>query len=160
MDATEERSPQGTARRVSVDPSCYEGEATDRVLPSVAVGDEAGDRSIAIRSRRSGGSRGGSRVRVPMPQVRQRGALSVLSKPRLLEIADDLALGLAGRLLKPEVVDARIRKQDGGRTWHLDDKYGGWFVPGTTFSGPFSRRISYNTTIRAFENGRWQAERC
>lgn len=41
-----------------------------------------------------------------MPQVRQRDALGVLTKPRLLEIADSLSLGLPGRLLKPELVDA------------------------------------------------------
>ncbi len=41
-----------------------------------------------------------------MPQVRQRDALGVLTKPRLLEIAGALGLGLPGRLLKPELVDA------------------------------------------------------
>ena len=41
-----------------------------------------------------------------MPQVRQRGALGVLTKPRLLEIAAALDLGLPGRLLKPELVNA------------------------------------------------------
>ncbi len=41
-----------------------------------------------------------------MPQVRQRDALGVLNKPRLLEIATALGLGLPGRLLKAEVVDA------------------------------------------------------
>ncbi len=41
-----------------------------------------------------------------MPQVRQRGALSALTKPRLLEIANALDLGLPGRLLKSELVDA------------------------------------------------------
>ena len=39
-----------------------------------------------------------------MPQVRQRDALGVLTKPRLLEIAE--LLGLPGRLLKPELIDA------------------------------------------------------
>lgn len=34
-----------------------------------------------------------------MPQVRQRDALHVLTKPRLLELADALDLGLPGRLL-------------------------------------------------------------
>ncbi len=41
-----------------------------------------------------------------MPQVRQRDALSVLTKPRLLEIAAALSLGLPGRLLKAELVNA------------------------------------------------------
>ncbi len=41
-----------------------------------------------------------------MPQVRQRDALGVLTKPRLLEIAGALELGFPGRLLKPELVDA------------------------------------------------------
>ena len=41
-----------------------------------------------------------------MPQVRQRDALGVLTKPRLLEIADGLGLGLPGRLLKSELVNA------------------------------------------------------
>ncbi len=41
-----------------------------------------------------------------MPQIRQRDALGVLTKPRLLEVADALGLGLPGRLLKPELVDA------------------------------------------------------
>ncbi len=41
-----------------------------------------------------------------MPTIDQRGALGVLTKPRLLEIADALVLGLPGRLLKPELVDA------------------------------------------------------
>ena len=30
--------PRGTARRVLVDPSCYEGEPTDRVLPPTPLG--------------------------------------------------------------------------------------------------------------------------
>ena len=46
------------------------------------------------------------RVRLPMPTIDQRGALGVLTKPRLLEIAAALDLGLPGRLLKPELVDA------------------------------------------------------
>ncbi len=41
-----------------------------------------------------------------MPQVRQRDALGVLTKPRLLEIAATPGLGLPGRLLKPELFDA------------------------------------------------------
>ncbi len=41
-----------------------------------------------------------------MPQVRQRDALGVLTKPRLLEVAAALGLGLPGRLLKAELVDA------------------------------------------------------
>ena len=41
-----------------------------------------------------------------MPQVRQRDALDVLIKPRLLEIAGALGLGVPGRLLKPELIDA------------------------------------------------------
>ncbi len=41
-----------------------------------------------------------------MPQARQRDALGVLTKPRLLEIAEAFGLGLPGRLLKPELVDA------------------------------------------------------
>ncbi len=41
-----------------------------------------------------------------MPQIRQRDAFGVLTKPRLLEIADALCLGLPGRLLKAEMVDA------------------------------------------------------
>ena len=41
-----------------------------------------------------------------MPQVRQRDALGVLTKPRLLEIAGALGIGLLGRLRKPELVDA------------------------------------------------------
>ncbi len=41
-----------------------------------------------------------------MPQVRQRDALGVLTKPRLLEVAGALGLGLPGRLLKPGLVDA------------------------------------------------------
>ncbi len=40
-----------------------------------------------------------------MPQVRQRDALGVLTKPRLLEIAADLGLGLPGRLLKSELIN-------------------------------------------------------
>lgn len=35
-----------------------------------------------------------------MPKIDQRGALSILTKQRLLEIAADLGLGLPGRLLK------------------------------------------------------------
>ncbi len=41
-----------------------------------------------------------------MPQVRQRDALGILTKPRLLEIAAALGLGLPGRLLKSELVNA------------------------------------------------------
>ncbi len=41
-----------------------------------------------------------------MPQIRQRDALGVLTKPRLLEIAAALGLGLPGRLLKVELVVA------------------------------------------------------
>ena len=52
----------------------------------------------------SGG--GSSRVQVPMLLIRQRDALSVLTKLRLVEIAAALDLGLPGRLLKPELVDA------------------------------------------------------
>ena len=43
---------------------------------------------------------------LPMPTIDQRDALHVLTKPRLLEIAAALGLGLPGRLLKPELVDA------------------------------------------------------
>ncbi len=43
---------------------------------------------------------------VPMPTIDQRGALGVLRKLRLLEIAGALGLGLPGRLSKPEIVDA------------------------------------------------------
>ncbi len=41
-----------------------------------------------------------------MPQIRQRDALGVLTKPRLLEIGGALGLGLPGRLLKLELVGA------------------------------------------------------
>ena len=41
-----------------------------------------------------------------MPQVGQRDALDVLTKPRLLEIAAALGLGAPGRLFKAELVDA------------------------------------------------------
>ena len=41
-----------------------------------------------------------------MPQIRQRDALDVLTKPRLLEIAGTLGLGVPGRLPKPRLVDA------------------------------------------------------
>ena len=41
-----------------------------------------------------------------MPQVRQRDALDVLTKPRLLEIAAALGLGVPGRWPKSEIVDA------------------------------------------------------
>ncbi len=41
-----------------------------------------------------------------MPQIRQRDALGALTKPRLLGIAGALGLGLPGRLLKAELVDA------------------------------------------------------
>jgi hypothetical protein len=30
--------PRGTAERVLIDPSCYEGESTDRVLPPTPLG--------------------------------------------------------------------------------------------------------------------------
>ncbi len=46
------------------------------------------------------------RVRVPMPTIDQRTAFGVLTKPRVLEVAAALGLGLAGRLLKSELVDA------------------------------------------------------
>ncbi len=41
-----------------------------------------------------------------MPKIAQRDAFSVLTKPRLLEIAGALGLGLPGRLLKSELVNA------------------------------------------------------
>ncbi len=41
-----------------------------------------------------------------MPLLRQRDALGVLTKLRLLEVADALGLGLPGRLVKTELVDA------------------------------------------------------
>jgi hypothetical protein len=41
-----------------------------------------------------------------MPQVRQRDPLDVLTKPRLVEIAAALGLGVPGRRPKPEIVDA------------------------------------------------------
>ncbi len=41
-----------------------------------------------------------------MPQIQQRDALGVLTKPRLIEIAGALGLGLAGRLVKPGLVEA------------------------------------------------------
>ncbi len=41
-----------------------------------------------------------------MPNIDQRIALGTLTKARILEIADDLELGLPGRLLKSELVDA------------------------------------------------------
>ncbi len=41
-----------------------------------------------------------------MPTIAQRDALSALTKPRLLEIAGELGLGLPGRLLKSELVGA------------------------------------------------------
>ncbi len=40
-----------------------------------------------------------------MPLIRQRDALGVLTKLRLLEIAEGLGLGLPGRMLKPALVD-------------------------------------------------------
>ncbi len=45
------------------------------------------------------------RLRIPMPQIRQRDALGVLTKLRLLEIAGALGLGLPGRLLKSELIN-------------------------------------------------------
>ncbi len=41
-----------------------------------------------------------------MPTIDQRVALGTLNKPRILEIANVLRLGLPGRLLKSELVDA------------------------------------------------------
>ncbi len=41
-----------------------------------------------------------------MPKVRQRDALGVLTKPRLLEVGGAIGLGLPGRLLKPELISA------------------------------------------------------
>ncbi len=49
---------------------------------------------------------GAGKLRLPMPQVRQREALGVLTKPRLLEVAGTLGLGLPGGLLKSELVNA------------------------------------------------------
>ncbi len=41
-----------------------------------------------------------------MPTIDQRGALDTLTRPRLLEIAGALGLGLVGRLHKRELIDA------------------------------------------------------
>ena len=41
-----------------------------------------------------------------MPTIDQRVALGTLTKPRILEISSVLGLGLPGRLLKPELIDA------------------------------------------------------
>ena len=73
-----------------------------------------------------------------MPQVRQRNALGVLTKPSLLEIAGALGFGLSGRLLKLELVDAIAFSPQ----VQVPPKRVCYFKPGRTLSSSWSYGVS------------------